>query len=151
MFSLEYLTCASNVLELKDTQAFLNTTTMRRSSYIPSNWCSDVPGESDTVLVDVKPSYFSGFVFRGDLRPPESIFQHGFLMQHDPSSSMERERQAMGAAGGITQNTGISTSICATACLRYSFQNTSRNPFAMSSVARAAESRAPPPGVRLSH
>ena len=94
MFNLECLTRASNVLELKDPQAFLNTATMRSSSHLVSNWCSDVPEEPDTVLVDVRPSYFSGFVFRGDLRPPEDIFQRGFLLQHgQPLSRKENDKR----------------------------------------------------------
>ena len=133
MRSLEVLTRPSNLLELTNPEAFLNTTTMRRSLYVPSNWCTDVPGEPDTVLVDVKASYFSGFVFRGDQRSPVDIFEQGFILQYDPT---ELNRRAIGAAGGMTGRTGISTSICAPACARYSFLHTRINPFSGNSASR---------------
>ncbi|MCW7555017.1 hypothetical protein NX722_20805 [Endozoicomonas gorgoniicola] len=137
MYPLEALTHPSNLLELTNPAAFLNTATMRRSRYVPSSWCTDVPGERDTVLVEVKPSYFSGLVFRGDRRSPVEIFERGFALQYDPSTSPTLEREAIGAAGGITRSTGISTSICAPACARYSFLYTRRNPFSGNSASRA--------------
>lgn len=136
MQSLEALTRSTNLLELTNPEAFLNTTTMRRSLYVPSNWCTDVPGESDTVLVDVKASYFSGFVFRGDQRSPVDIFEQGFILQHDPLASTALERRAIGADGGTTGRTGISTSICASACARYSFLHTGINPFCLGRASR---------------
>ena len=127
MLTLESLTHPSNILELTNPEAFLNTLTVAGCYYTPSDWCSDVPEHSDTVQVNVTPSYFSGFVFRGDMRTPMEIFETGFFLQTDTSDS---HRTAMGAtAGGTTGRTGISTSVCASACLKYSFQHSGVNPF----------------------
>ncbi|MCW7552059.1 hypothetical protein NX722_05255 [Endozoicomonas gorgoniicola] len=80
MLSLENLTHPSNVLELTNPNKFLNTTNIAGSCYTHGNWCSDDPW-SDAVLVDVMPSYFSGYVFRGDARSPDIIFEKGFTAQ----------------------------------------------------------------------
>lgn len=79
-------------------------------------------------MVNPKPSYFSGYVFRGDTRKPEIIFERGFELQLEPYSR-RTESRIVGAIGGITGTLGVSTSVCASACGHYSFRPTELDPF----------------------
>ncbi|MCW7551368.1 hypothetical protein NX722_01660 [Endozoicomonas gorgoniicola] len=129
MLTLESLTHPSNVLQLTNPGSFLNTTMMAGACFTPKSWCSDSPGPSDAVLVDVEPSYFSGYVFRGDARPPMLIFDRGFELQITSGSEMTHVKKTIGAKGGITDHYGISTSICAHVCTSYSTRASRNAPF----------------------
>ncbi|UYM17290.1 hypothetical protein [Endozoicomonas euniceicola] len=129
MLTLKSLTHYSNVLELTNPNHFLNTTTISESCYTPADWCSDAPGFSETVVVDVKPSYFSGYVFRGDTRPPDHIFEIGFDLQPTSRSETRYQSRVTGSVGGYTRACGISTSICASMGGKYAFEPSRRDPF----------------------
>ncbi|UYM17291.1 hypothetical protein [Endozoicomonas euniceicola] len=129
MLTLDSLTHYSNVLELTNRHHFLNTTTVLGACYTPGNWCSRAPGISGAVMVDVQPSYFSGYVFRGDTRPPNLIFEDGFELQLTPGDENTRARTMIGAVGGgATGIYGISTSVCVSVCAQYSLRFSRRNP-----------------------
>ena len=127
MLSLESLTHPSNVLELTNPTNFLNTMNIIGACYNPGNWCSDDPC-SDATLIDVQPSYFSGYVFRGDTRPPDIILKSGFTTQLTKfemqltGNEKAQAKKMIGAKRGTTGKFGISTSICASACGHYSFK-----------------------------
>ncbi|UYM17289.1 hypothetical protein [Endozoicomonas euniceicola] len=130
MLTLESVTHYSNILELTNPHHFLNTTTIPGACYTPADWCSDAPGFSETVVVKVKPSYFSGYVFRGDARPPDLIFEVGFGLQPTSSSARRHRLRTIGAVkGGITGKHGISTSVCASVCGHYSSRASNLDPF----------------------
>ena len=123
MLTLESLTRYSNVLELTNRHHFLNTTTVSGACYTPNNCCSKAPGISRAVMVDVQPSYFSGYVFRGDTRPPDLIFERGFELQQTPGDELTTQRKMIGAVrDGFTDNYGISTSVCASVSAQYAFE-----------------------------
>ena len=130
MLTLESLTHPSNVLQLTNPGSFLNTTMMAGACFTPKSWCSDRPGPSGAVLVDVEPSYFSGYVFRGDARPPMLIFNRGFELQVTSGSEKTHVKKMIGAeGGGVTDHYGISTSICASVCAEYSSRASRNAPF----------------------
>ncbi|MCF1429949.1 MAG: hypothetical protein LPD71_02560 [Shewanella sp.] len=96
----------SNQLRLTKPDTFQNT--------------SNVPG---TRLIRPGPSsnangYFHGYVFRGDSRSPRFIFTRGFLNQDDLLNESQINR-VIGAEGGVTRTTGISTTVCAQVASTY--------------------------------
>ena len=129
MLTLESLTHPSNILQLTNPGNFLNTTMMAGACHTPGGWCSNRPGLSGAVLVNVEPSYFSGYVFRGDSRPPMLLFDRGFELQFTSGSEKTHEDMMIGAVGGVTAKYGISTSICASVCTEYSMRAALNAPF----------------------
>ena len=99
-----------NVLVLTNPHTFQNTTIIPSAVYIPAVASAEHGARH----------YFSGYVFRGDSRPPKHVLEAGFILQQ-PLESME-QAQVMAGAGahaGITWSEGISTSICAQAAAHY--------------------------------
>ena len=94
-----------NLLQLTNALKFRDTTTIPGSRHIPAV-------RSRGFLAQ---SYFSGYVFRGDTRPPDIIFEQGFMLQH-PVKSMDQVLMMTGLSHyarcrGYTGSEGISTSV----------------------------------------
>jgi len=90
--------------ELWDFNLFQNTKSMACALYRPANASRSLGATH----------YFSGYVFRGDTRPPEVVFHEGFqLVDQTPVVSEAEVRVLAGAEGGITGNQGVSTTVCA--------------------------------------
>ena len=93
-----------NVLQLTNALKFQNTTTISGSRHIPAVRSREFRAKS----------YFSGYVFRGDTRPPDIIFEQGFMLRH-PVESMEQACMMTGLSPatmpGSTEREGISTSV----------------------------------------
>lgn len=98
-----------NVLVLKNATMFENTTMVRGSCEIPS-----VNPEEN--------GCFSGYVFRGDYRSPETVFREGFEKQ--VVLTQEDIGTVTGDMDGLTHNRGISSTVCATVASRYGLGRT---------------------------
>ena len=113
-----------NLLCLDNPANFQNTMNVTGACYVPNSWTTDLGNE--WVLATHKPSYFSGYVFRADLRDPLVILESGFSIAAPFSLSRDLHQVVSGALGGITDHYGISTSICASATTQYAMTT---NPF----------------------
>ena len=117
MLTEERLFDRDNLLCLDNPANFQNTMNVTGACYVPSSWTTDLGNE--WVLVTHKPSYFSGYVFRGDVRNPLEILESGFSLDVPVSQGRYLDRLVSGAVRGITDRYGVSTSVCASACTRY--------------------------------
>ncbi|MCW7551331.1 hypothetical protein NX722_01475 [Endozoicomonas gorgoniicola] len=109
----------NNLLCLDNPANFQNTMNVTGACYVPSSWTTDLSNE--WVLATHKPSYFSGYIFRGDVRNPLEILESGFSLSLDVPDRQNRYlyRLVSGASRGNTGRYGVSTSVCASACTRY--------------------------------
>ena len=117
MLTRAELYARNNLLCLNNPANFQNTMNVTGACYVPNSWTTDLGDEG--VLVTHKPSYFSGYIFRGDLRSPLEILESGFSINAPVSQGRDLDRVVSGAVGGITDHYGISTSVCASASTRY--------------------------------
>ena len=117
MLTEERLFDRDNLLCLDNPSNFQNTMNVTGACYVPSSWTTDLGNEG--VLVTHKPSYFSGYVFRGDLRKPIEILESGFSISAPVSQGRDLDRLVSGAMRGYTGHYGVSTSICVSATTRY--------------------------------
>ncbi|UYM14891.1 hypothetical protein [Endozoicomonas euniceicola] len=106
-----------NLLRLNNPANFQNTMNVTGACYVPSSWTTDLGNEE--VLATHKPSYFSGYVFRGDFRSPIEILESGFSIAAPVSQGRDLDRVVSGAMGGYTGHYGVSTSICVSATTKY--------------------------------
>ena len=99
-----------NVLQLTNALKFENTTTIPGSRQIPAVTSREYRAKS----------YFSGYVFRGDTRPPDIIFEQGFMLLK-PVTEMRHVELMTGVCSeldetpcyyGCTFRRGISTTVC---------------------------------------
>ncbi|UYM15106.1 hypothetical protein [Endozoicomonas euniceicola] len=105
-----------NLLCLDNPANFQNTMNVTGACYVPNSWTTDLGNE--WVLATHKPSYFSGYVFRADLRDPLVILESGFSIGA-VSHGRDLDQVVSGALGGITDHYGVSTSVCASATTQY--------------------------------
>ncbi|UYM18435.1 hypothetical protein [Endozoicomonas euniceicola] len=98
-----------NVLQLTNALKFENTTTIPGSRLIPAVTSREYRAKS----------YFSGYVFRGDARPPDIIFEQGFMLLK-PVTEMRQAHLMTGVCSeldespcyyGYTFKQGISTTV----------------------------------------
>ena len=101
-----------NVLQLTNALKFENTTTIPGSRLIPAVRSREFRAKS----------YFSGYVFRGDTRPPDIIFKQGFMLWK-PVTEMRQVHFMTGLSPeidkdpyywggyGCTHKEGISTAV----------------------------------------
>ena len=98
---------SGDVLQLTNALKFENTTTIPGSRHIPAVRSREFRAKS----------YFSGYVFRGDTRPPDIIFKQGFMLWN-PVTEMEQVQTMTGVSPeldecpffyGRTFKEGIST------------------------------------------
>ena len=75
------------VLKLTNPLKFQNTTTLPGSRHISANESEEYGATK----------YFSGYVFRGDSRPPQVVFEQGFMLQL-PVKSMHQIVRMTGSA-----------------------------------------------------
>ena len=102
-----------NVLQLTNALKFRNTTTIPGSRHIPAVRSREFGAKS----------YFSGYVFRGDARPPDIIFEQGFKPQF-PLVSMDQMCMMTGLSPdaslpGFTGRKGVSTNVSVYSASRY--------------------------------
>ncbi|UYM18431.1 scabin-related ADP-ribosyltransferase [Endozoicomonas euniceicola] len=94
------------MLQLTNALKFQNTTTIPGSRHIPAVRSREFGAKS----------YFSGYVFRGDSRPPDVIFEQGFMLQYSvqliEQMNMMTGTSPFNNLPGFTGKEGISTSVC---------------------------------------
>ncbi|UYM15107.1 hypothetical protein [Endozoicomonas euniceicola] len=117
MLTIAGLYARNNLLCLDNPANFQNTMNVTGACYVPNSWTTDLGNEG--VLVTHKPSYFSGYVFRGDLRNPVEILESGFSLDAPLRQGRYLDRLVSGAVRGDTGSYGISTTVCASASTRY--------------------------------
>ena len=123
MLTRSALFASDNRLLLDNPANFQNTMNVTGACYVRNDWCMNDPGDHDQIFVTYKPSYFSGYVFRGDTRDPLEVLGLGFNLRPSFRSLEEQEQVISGANKGITRTEGISTTVCASASHKYSGKN----------------------------
>ena len=121
MLTKEALFARKNLLRLDNPANFQNTMNVTGACHVRSSWCTDQG--NDEVLVTHRPSYFSGYVFRGDLRDPTVILESGFTVDVPFIRGEDLNRVMSGAIKGFTHHYGVSTTICVTSTVHYATTN----------------------------
>ena len=98
------------VLQLTNPLKFQNTTIIPGSRHISAGKSKKEYGAT---------RYFSGYVFRADSRPPQVIFEQGFVLQLSVKSMHQIARMTGSVLRGYTGSDGISTTICAQIAAKY--------------------------------
>ena len=99
-----------SVLQLTNPLKFQNTTIIPGSRYTPSRRSREYGATK----------YFSGYVFRGDMRYPEIIFEQGFTLQASVRGMHQLAMMSGSAIPSSTGSEGVSTSICVQAAAEFS-------------------------------
>ena len=96
---------SNNLLRLKDPSKIHDTTLLKGACYTSAGTSARQHGAKN---------YFSGYVFRGDIRPPDIVFQAGFEIAPSTQSA-DKKLQALTWAytgSGKPMGAGVSTTIC---------------------------------------
>ena len=97
------------VLQLTNPLKFQDTTVMSGSSYVTAKRSKEYGATK----------YFSGYAFRGDKRPPQIIFEQGFMLQLPVTGMHQIVRMTGSAIRGFTGSDGISTAVCVQVAANY--------------------------------